>query len=59
MDKIREKMWGAIFGAFFGALLLYLSARFILQIWPVLLIAALIALGVIIYIRVKKGKPKY
>jgi len=59
MDKIKEKLWGAIFGFFGAALLLYIGARFLLQIWWVLLIAALIALGVIIYLRVKKGKPKY
>jgi len=59
MDKIREKLWGAILGFFGAAVLLFIGARFILEIWWVLLIAALIALGVIIYIRIKKGKPKY
>ncbi|MDR0531386.1 MAG: hypothetical protein LBG83_04900 [Oscillospiraceae bacterium] len=59
MDKIKEKLWGAIFGFFGAALLLYIGARFLLQIWWVLLIAALVALGAIIYLRIKKGKPKY
>jgi len=59
MDKIKEKLWGAIFGFFGAALLLYIGARFLLQIWWILLIAALIALAVIICIRVKKGKPGY
>jgi len=59
MDKMKEKLWGAIFGFFGAALLLYIGARFLMQIWWVLLIAALVALGVIIYLRVKKGKPKY
>jgi len=59
MDKMKEKLWGAIFGFFGAALLLYIGARFLLQIWWVLLIAALVALGVIIYYRIKKGKPKY
>ena len=54
----RENVGGDI-RCFFGALLLYLSARFIMQIWFVLLVAALIALAVIIYLRIKKGKPKY
>ena len=59
MDKLKEKLWGAIFGFFGAALLLYIGARILLQVWWVLLIAALIALAVMIYIRVKKGKPKY
>ena len=59
MDKLKEKLWGAIFGFFGAALLLYIGARFLMQIWWVLLIAAVIAVGVIVYIRVKKGKPKY
>jgi hypothetical protein len=59
VDKIKEKLWGAIFGFFGGALLLYIGARYLMKVWWFLLIVAVIALGVIIYIRFKKGKPKY
>jgi len=59
MDKIKEKMWGAIFGFFAAAILTYIAAKLIAQVWVVLLTAALVALGVIIYYRIKKGKPKY
>ena len=59
MDKLKEKMWGWIFGFFGAALLCYIGAKALLDVWWVLLIAAVIALGVILYIRIKKGKPKY
>jgi len=59
MDKLKEKLWGAIFGFFGAALLLYIGARYLMKVWWFLLIIALIALAVIIYIRIKKGKPKY
>jgi len=59
MDKIKEKLWGAIFGFFGAALLLYIGAHYLMKVWWFLLIIAVIALAVIIYIRIRKGKPKY
>jgi len=59
MDKIKEKLWGAILGFFLAALLCYIAAALLVEVWWVLLIAAVIALGIIIYIRLRKGKPKY
>ena len=59
MDKLKEKLWGAIFGFFGAALLCYIAAKVLLDVWWVLLIAAVIAVGVILYIRYKKGRPKY
>jgi energy-converting hydrogenase Eha subunit B len=59
MDKIKEKLWGAVMGFFGAALLLYIGSKLVLQVWWLLLIAALTAIGIIIYIRIKKGKPKY
>jgi energy-converting hydrogenase Eha subunit B len=59
VDKIKEKMWGAILGFFAAALMCYIGAKLLADVWWVLLIIAVIALGAIIYIRVKKGKPKY
>jgi hypothetical protein len=59
VDKIKEKMWSAIMGFFAAALLCYVAVKLISAVWVVLLIVAMLALTVIIYIRVKKGKPKY
>jgi Na+-driven multidrug efflux pump len=59
MDKIKEKMWGAIIGFFLAALLCYIGAALLADVWWILLIVAIIAAGIIIYIRFKKGKPKY
>jgi amino acid permease len=59
VDKIKEKLWGAIFGFFAAALLCYIGTKLLLQVWWVLLITAIIAGGVIVYLRIKKGKPKY
>jgi small basic protein len=59
MDKLKEKMWGWVAGFFLGALLCYIGAKLLVDVWWILLIAAAIALGVTIYLRVKKGKPKY
>jgi len=59
MDKIKEKLWGAILGFFGAALLCYIGATILMEVWWILLIVAAIALGIIIYIRFKKGKPKY
>jgi len=59
MDKIKEKIWGAIAGFFVAALLCYIGVQLLAEVWWVLLIAAAIAVGVIIYIRFKRGKPKY
>jgi len=58
VDKIKEKLWGAIFGFFGAALLLYIGARYLMKVWWVLLIVAVIALAVIIYIRFRKVEPK-
>jgi 4-hydroxybenzoate polyprenyltransferase len=41
------------------ALLLYVGATYLLKVWWVLLIVAVIVAIVVIYIRFKKGKPKY
>ena len=57
MDKIKEKMWGAILGFFCGSLLIYVAVRVLMQIWLILLFIAIIALGIIIFLRIKKGKP--
>jgi len=59
VDKIKEKIWGAIAGFFFAALLCYIGVRLLAGVWWVLLIVAVIVSAVIIYIRIKKGKPKY
>jgi len=59
MKELREKIWGWIAGFFFAALLCYIGVKLLAEVWWVLLIAAIIALGVIVYIRIKKGKPKY
>ena len=59
MEKIKEKLWGAVFGFFGAALLLYIGARYLMKVWWFLLIIALVALAVVIYIRFRKGKPKY
>ena len=59
MKDIKEKIWGGIIGFFVAALLCYIGATILLKVWWVLLIAAAIAIGIIIYIRFKKGKPKY
>jgi hypothetical protein len=59
VKDIKEKIWGAVFGFFAGALLLYFGATLLAKVWWVLLIVAIIALAIVIYIRIKKGKPKY
>ena len=59
MKDITEKIWGSVIGFFVLALLCYSGAALLMEIWWVLLIAAAIALGVILYIRFKKGRPKY
>ena len=59
MKELGEKIWGWIAGFFVAALLCYIAAALLVEVWWILLIVALIALGVIIYIRLRKGKPKY
>jgi len=56
---MMEKIWTWVIGFFVIALLLYLGARLLRQVWWVLLIGAVIALAVIVYIRFRNGKPKY
>jgi len=56
---MTERIWTWIVGFFVAALLLYLGAKLISQVWWVLLIIAVIVLAVIIYIRFRGGKPKY
>ena len=56
---MKEKIWEGVIGFFVCGLLLYLGARLVMRVWWVLLIVTVIALAVIIYIRFKKGKPKY
>jgi len=56
---MMEKVWMWVIGFFVATLLLYFGAKLIAQVWWVLLIIAVIVLAVIIYIRFKKGKPKY
>jgi O-antigen/teichoic acid export membrane protein len=58
MKDITEKIWSGVIGFFVLALLCFISAKLLLGVWWVLLIAAAIAIGVILYIRFKK-KPKY
>jgi len=56
---MTERIWTWIIGFFVAALLLYLGARLISQVWWILLIIAVIVIAVIIYIRFKKSKPNY
>ena len=59
MKELKEKMWGWIIGFFLAALLCYIAAALLVEVWWILLIVAIIAVGVIIYIRLRKGRPKY
>jgi len=56
---MKETIWEGVISFFVCALLLYFGAKLISRVWWVLLIVAVIALGVIIYIRFRNGKPKY
>ena len=56
---MKETIWAWVIGFFVCALLLYFGATLLMKIWPVLLIAAILVLAVVIYIRFRKGKPKY
>jgi uncharacterized membrane protein YeaQ/YmgE (transglycosylase-associated protein family) len=56
---MKEKIWAGIIGFFVAALLLYIGATYLLKVWWLLLIVAVISFAIIIYIRFKKGKPKY
>jgi len=56
---MKETIWTWVIGFFVAAFLLYLGARLISRVWRILLIAAVIVLAVVIYLRFRKGKPKY
>ena len=56
---MREKMWEGVIGFFVMALLLYFGAKLVAQVWWVLVIVAVAVIALIIYIRFRKGKPKY
>ena len=56
---MTERIWTWVIGFFVAALLLYLGAKLISQVWVVLLIIAVLVIAVIVLIRFKNGKPKY
>jgi hypothetical protein len=56
---VKEKLWATVLTFFACALLLYLGAIYLMRVWWVLLIVSIIVFAVIIYIRIRKGKPKY
>ena len=56
---MKDRIWEIALSFFVIALLLYLGVTFLMKVWWVLLIVAAIVLAVVIYIRIRKGKPKY
>jgi Flp pilus assembly protein TadB len=56
---IMEKIRNAILSFFVLAILLYIGACYIMRVWWVLVIVAVIALIVLLCIRFGKSKPKY
>ena len=56
---MKDKIWEIVLGFFVIALLLYLGVTLLLKVWWILLIVAVLVLAVIIYIRIRKSKPKY
>jgi Na+-driven multidrug efflux pump len=56
---VKETLWATVLTFFACALLLYIGATYLLKVWWFLLIVALIVLAIVLYLRFKKGKPKY
>ena len=58
MKELMEKLKTIVLTFFLAAIACYIAAVLLIRVWWVLLIAAVIAIGIILYIRFGK-KPKY
>lgn len=56
---MKDKIWGFCLSFFVCAVLLHIAVTKLMEIWHILLIAGLLILAAVVYIRFKNSKPKY